>query len=61
MNGFLNMLMARNKDAAPTKNGLFASHPETKERVEKMTKQIASAKLSSAAIVEARYTSCPTA
>ena len=57
MNGFLNMLMARNKDAAPTRNGLFASHPETKERVEKMTKQIASAKLSSTATVEPRYTS----
>ena len=57
MNGFLNMLMARNKDAAPAKNGLFASHPETKERVEKMTRQVASAKLSSTATVEARYTS----
>ena len=56
MNGFLNMLMDRNKDAPPSKNGLFASHPETKERVDKMTKQIASAKLTSTATVEARYT-----
>lgn len=58
MNGFLNMLMERNKATASTsKNGLFASHPETKERVEKMTKQIASAKLSSTATVTERYTS----
>ena len=59
MNGFLNTLMERNKDAgaATAKNGLFASHPETKERVEKMTKQIASAKLTSTATVTERYTS----
>lgn len=58
MNGFLNMLMERNKaTAASSKNGLFASHPEAKERVEKMTKQIASAKLTSTATVESRYTS----
>jgi beta-barrel assembly-enhancing protease len=58
MNGFLNMLMERNKaTAATSKNGLFASHPETKERVDKMTKQIASAKLTSTATVDARYAS----
>jgi predicted Zn-dependent protease len=58
MNGFLAMLMARNTaTAGASRNGLFASHPETKERVERMTKQIASAKLSSTATVEARYTS----
>lgn len=58
MNGFLNMLMERNKaTAASSKNGLFASHPETKERVERMTKQIASAKLTSTATVDSRYTS----
>lgn len=57
MNGFLNMLVARNKDAGPVKNGLFASHPETTERVDKMTKQIASAKLTSTATVTERYTS----
>lgn len=55
MNGFLTMLMARNKDAAPARNGLFASHPETKERVEKMTKQIAEAKLTGTATVADRY------
>ena len=58
MNGFLNMLMERNKASNSTeKNGLFASHPETRERVDKMTKQIASAKLTSMATVDARYTS----
>ncbi len=56
MNGFLTMLMDRNKNAPPAKNGLFASHPETKERVEKMTKQIASAKLAGTATVTERYT-----
>ena len=44
MNGFLNMLVARNKAANNTeRSGLFASHPETQERVDKMTKLIASA------------------
>lgn len=58
MNGFLTMLMERNKAAsAEERNGLFASHPQTKERVEKMTKQIASAKLTATATVESRYTS----
>ncbi|MGE0815025.1 MAG: M48 family metalloprotease [Vicinamibacterales bacterium] len=58
MIGFLNMLMERNKATnTAEKNGLFASHPETKERIEKMTKEIASAKLTSTATVEARYAS----
>ena len=57
MNGFLAMLVERNKDAPPAKNGLFASHPETKERMDKMTRQIASAKLASTATVTERYTS----
>lgn len=55
MNGFLNMLMERNKATTTSRNGLFASHPETKERVDKMTKQIASAKLASTATVGERY------
>jgi predicted Zn-dependent protease len=57
MNGFLAMLVERNKEAPPAKNGLFASHPETKERMDKMTRQIASAKLTSTATVTERYTS----
>ena len=40
LNGFLTMLMERNKSGAD-RNGLFASHPETKERVDKLTRQIA--------------------
>ena len=55
LNGFLTMLMERNKSAAD-RNGLFASHPETKERVDRLTKQIASQKLASTATVAARYT-----
>ena len=58
VNGFLNMLMERNKATnTAERNGLFASHPETKERMDKMTKQIASAKLTSTATVAERYTS----
>lgn len=55
MNGFLAMLVERNKSAGQGKNGLFASHPETKERMDKMTRQIASAKLTSTATVTERY------
>ena len=55
MNGFLNMLVERNKSGQPAKNGLFASHPETKERIDKMTTQIATAKLTSTATVTERY------
>jgi predicted Zn-dependent protease len=58
MNGFLNMLVERNKAANNTeRSGLFASHPETKERMEKMTKEIASSKLTSTATVAERYAS----
>jgi len=57
MIGFLAMLVERNKNAPPAKNGLFASHPETKERMDKMTRQIASAKLTSSATVAERYAS----
>ena len=56
MNGFLNMLISRNKAAGNTdRSGLFASHPETQERMDKMTKLIASAKLTSTATVTERY------
>jgi predicted Zn-dependent protease len=36
-------------------NGWFASHPDTKDRINKVTKQISSEKLTSKAVVEARY------
>lgn len=52
--GFLTMLVERNKGGAD-RNGLFASHPETKERLDRLTKQISSQKLASAATVEPRY------
>jgi predicted Zn-dependent protease len=48
---FLTRLDERNKDQ-PAQNGLFASHPETKERIEAI-KKLAGAK--SGATVEARY------
>ena len=37
------------------RNGLFASHPSIADRVEKLTKQIASEKLTGTATVESRY------
>jgi predicted Zn-dependent protease len=48
---FLGRLDDRNKDQ-PEKNGLFASHPETRERIAKI-KQMAAAK--NGALVEGRY------
>jgi predicted Zn-dependent protease len=58
INGFLTMLMERNKaTSTEERNGLFASHPQTQERMDKMTRQIASAKLTSTATAAARYTS----
>jgi beta-barrel assembly-enhancing protease len=54
LNDFLAMLMDRNKSGSD-RNGLFASHPETKERVDKLTRQIASQKLGSTATNAPRY------
>ena len=51
---FLTRLDDRNKDV-PTKNGLFASHPDTKERIDKVRQMTSASK--SVAIVEARYKS----
>jgi predicted Zn-dependent protease len=53
LGAFLERLDERNKDQAE-KNGLFASHPETKERIDKI-KAMATAKTT--ATVEARYKS----
>jgi predicted Zn-dependent protease len=36
-------------------NGWFASHPDTKARIDKVTKQISSEKLTAKALVDARY------
>jgi adenylate cyclase len=51
---FLTRLDERNKDN-PDRNGLFASHPATKERIDKLGKQISSQKLTASALVAARF------
>ena len=53
---FLTKLMERNKGESE-RNGLFASHPETQERIDKIGKQIKTEKLNATAMVAARYTS----
>jgi hypothetical protein len=52
---FLVTLRDRNKDS-DQKQGLFASHPEMKERLDKLAKIVKDEKLASTATVEARYT-----
>jgi len=49
---FLERLDERNKNQAE-KNGLFASHPETKERIDKIRKQASAS--SGSAVVEPRF------
>ena len=51
---FLTTLKDRNK-ASTEKRGLFASHPEMQERLDRITKQIASQKLLATATVQPRY------
>ena len=51
---FLTRLQERNKDSKE-KRGLFASHPEMKERLERLTKQIAAQKLNATATLADRY------
>ncbi len=51
---FLTTLKDRNKDAKE-KRGLFASHPEMQERLDRITKQIAAQKLLATATVQPRY------
>ena len=55
LSGFLITLKDRNKDAKE-KRGLFASHPEMQERLDRITKLIAAKKLTATATLEARYT-----
>ena len=55
LNGFLITLKDRNKDAKE-KRGLFASHPEMQDRLDRITKLIASKKMTATATVDARYT-----
>ena len=55
LGAFLQMLSDRNK-ASTEKQGLFASHPEMKERLDKLAKKIQSDKLASTATVQERFT-----
>jgi len=54
LSAFLTTLKERNK-ASTEKRGLFASHPEMQERLDRLAKQIASQKLAATATLEARY------
>jgi predicted Zn-dependent protease len=56
LSAFLGKLMERNKGNT-TRNALFASHPETQGRIDRITAQIAAEKLTAAATVAPRYTS----
>ena len=51
---FLTTLKDRNKESVE-KRGLFASHPEMQERLDKSTRQIAAQKLIAAATVQPRF------
>lgn len=51
---FLTTLKDRNKDSKE-KRGLFASHPEMQERLDRITKQIAAQKLTASATLQPRY------
>ncbi len=52
--GFLTTLKDRNK-ASTDKRGLFASHPEMQERLDRITKLVAARKLTATATVQPRY------
>ena len=51
---FLTTLKDRNKESKE-KRGLFASHPEMQDRLDRITKQIASQKLTATATVQPRF------
>ena len=54
---FLQRLIDRNKDrkAGSKPNGLFSTHPDTKDRIERVTRQIKTEKLTATSMGEARY------
>jgi beta-barrel assembly-enhancing protease len=54
LEAFLSRLEERNKSATE-KQGLFASHPEMKERLDLLNKQVVAEKLASSATLESRY------
>ena len=51
---FLTKLAERNKEGS-ARNALFASHPETRERISNVSRQIDVERLTGKALVEARY------
>ena len=51
---FLTSLKERNKNKT-AKSGLFATHPQMQERLDRITKQIATQKLTASATVQPRY------
>ena len=56
LTSFLQKLMDRNKDHKGSKpNGLFSTHPDTKDRIDRVTKQIKRENLNATAMGEARY------
>ncbi len=54
LGGFLKRLEARNRTSSG-RQGLFASHPEMKERLDRIEREIGSRKLASAAVLGDRY------
>ena len=59
LGAFLTKLMDRNKGATE-KNGLFASHPDTQSRIDRLARQITAGKLAATAMVAPRYASAIT-
>lgn len=59
LGAFLQRLSDRNQGQS-ARNGLFASHPETKERIDKLRAQVVSQKFTSKAMVAARFTAAIT-
>ena len=58
LTSFLQKLMDRNKNYKGSKpNGLFATHPDTRDRIAKVSRQIKTEKLASTGMGEARYAS----
>ena len=58
LTAFLQKLMERNKDYKGSKpNGMFSTHPDTRDRIAKITRQIKTEKLTAVAMGEARYAS----
>ena len=54
LQGFLTTLKDRNKDSKE-KRGLFASHPEMQERLDRLAKQVTTQKLAATATNQPRY------